>query len=117
MFGVVAHHHTVSWCVDFLQLAMLGMVLALVAEFRTNKNVFEQVAEQPFTVAGIFTLWIVASLVPILRGAPRRSNGKVKGLGNLLSVLSLQLVLFKCQDSLLCYSNVRTTLSGVLFKC
>jgi hypothetical protein len=57
------------------RLAMLGMVLALVAEFRTNKNVSEQVAEQPFTVAGIFTLWIVASLVPILRGAPRRSNG------------------------------------------
>lgn len=53
---------------------MLGVVAALVAEFTTNKNVFEQVKAYPGPIAATFLLWIVATLVPILRGAPRKGN-------------------------------------------
>ena len=53
---------------------MLGVVCALAAEFATNKNVFEQVQAYPGTIAFTFLLWIVASMVPILRGVPRKGN-------------------------------------------
>ncbi|DBA76268.1 hypothetical protein WJX77_003430 [Trebouxia sp. C0004] len=56
------------------RLAMLGVVAALAAEFTTNKNVFEQVKAYPGPIAATFLLWIVATLVPILRGTPRKGN-------------------------------------------
>lgn len=56
------------------RLAMLGVVAALVAEAATGKNVFQQVQAAPGPIAATFALWIVASLVPILRGEPRKGN-------------------------------------------
>ncbi|KAL0020615.1 hypothetical protein WJX77_012416 [Trebouxia sp. C0004] len=56
------------------RLAMLGVVAALAAEFTTNKNVFEQVKAYPGPIAATFLLWIVATLVPILKGTPRKGN-------------------------------------------
>jgi hypothetical protein len=53
---------------------MLGVVAALAAEFTTNKNVFEQVKAYPGPIAATFLLWTVATLVPILRGTPRKGN-------------------------------------------
>ena len=56
------------------RLAMLGVVAALAAEFATNKNVFQQIQAYPGPIAATFFVWIVATLVPILRGTPRRGN-------------------------------------------
>lgn len=56
------------------RLAMLGVVAALTAEVATNKNVFEQVQAYPGFIAFTFLLWITATLVPILRGTPRKGN-------------------------------------------
>ena len=53
---------------------MLGVVAALVAEAATGKNVFQQVQAAPGPIAATFALWIVASMVPILRGVPRKGN-------------------------------------------
>lgn len=53
---------------------MLGVVAALTAEVATNKNVFEQVQAYPGFIAFTFLLWITATLVPILRGTPRKGN-------------------------------------------
>jgi len=56
------------------RLAMLGVVSALALEFATGQNVFQQVEKYPGTIAFLSLLFIVATLVPILRGAPRRGN-------------------------------------------
>lgn len=53
---------------------MLGVVSALAAEVVTGKNTFQQVQAAPGPIAATFAIWIVASLVPILRGVPRRGN-------------------------------------------
>ena len=68
------------WClsltklVHLCRLAMLGVVSALALEFGTGKNVFQQVQARPGSVAFVSLLFIVATLVPILRGVPRRGN-------------------------------------------
>jgi hypothetical protein len=54
------------------RLAMLGFVAAVGAEAFTGRNVFEQVAYAPWTIAGTFLLFIIASLIPILKGVPRK---------------------------------------------
>lgn len=56
------------------RLAMLGVIAALVAEAATGKNVYQQVQAAPGPIAATFALWIVATMVPILRGVPRRGN-------------------------------------------
>lgn len=56
------------------RLAMLGVVAALALEFGTGKNVFQQVQARPGSIAFVSLLFIVATLVPILRGVPRRGN-------------------------------------------
>ncbi|KAL3161063.1 hypothetical protein ABBQ38_009446 [Trebouxia sp. C0009 RCD-2024] len=56
------------------RLAMLGVVSALALEFSTGKNVFQQVQARPGSIAFVSLLFIVATLVPILRGVPRRGN-------------------------------------------
>jgi len=66
------------------RLAMLGVVAALVAEVATGKNVFQQVQAAPGPIAATFALWIVASLVPILRGAPRKGNAVFTSGGEIL---------------------------------
>ena len=53
---------------------MLGVVSALVLEFSTGKNVFQQVQSYPGTIAFVSLLFIVATMVPILRGVPRKGN-------------------------------------------
>ena len=56
------------------RLAMLGLVAALTAEVATGKTVFQQSQAYPGVIAATFALWTVASLVPILRGVPRKGN-------------------------------------------
>lgn len=53
---------------------MLGVVSALALEFGTGKNVFQQIQSYPGTIAFVSLLFIVATLVPIVRGAPRKGN-------------------------------------------
>ena len=54
---------------------MLGVVAALVAEFTTGRNVFEQVQAAPGPIAGVFLLFTLATAVPVFKGVPRRGNG------------------------------------------
>lgn len=57
--------------------AMIGMLTAFGAEFATGDTVMAQVHQAPGAVAAAFATVIIASLIPILRGA----NLKVKGAG------------------------------------
>jgi len=56
------------------RLAMLGFVLAVGLEAITGKNVIEQVQSWPLATAAVFGTFIVASLIPILRGVPRKDG-------------------------------------------
>lgn len=60
------------------RLAMLGCVAALAAELTTQTTVFEQFSKTPGPIIGTFVLFSVASLIPILKGVPRR-GGKYWG--------------------------------------
>ena len=53
---------------------MIGFVLALVGEATTGRNVFQQVTHAPLAVASIFVLFTVATVVPVVRGVPRKGN-------------------------------------------
>ena len=63
-----------DYCLLLCRLAMLGLIAALTAEAATGKNVFQQAQAYPGFIAATFALWTVASLVPILRGVPRKGN-------------------------------------------
>ena len=53
---------------------MLGFVLAMVGEATTGRNVFQQISHAPLAVASIFVLFTVATVVPVVRGVPRKGN-------------------------------------------
>ena len=53
---------------------MLGVVSGLAAEKVSGLNVFQQVQSAPLAVAAAWAVFIVASLVPILRGQPRTNT-------------------------------------------
>lgn len=54
------------------RLAMLGVVIALAYEASTGMNIWEQVADHPWTVAMVFAVFMIASYVPILKGFTRK---------------------------------------------
>ena len=54
---------------------MLGVVAALLAEFTTGRNVFEQIQSAPGPIAGVFLRFTLATAVPVFKGVPRRGNG------------------------------------------
>ena len=56
------------------RLAMLGFVLAIFGEVTTGRNVFQQYAHAPFAVSSVFILFIIATIVPVVRGVPRKSG-------------------------------------------
>lgn len=62
------------------RLAMLGIIAALGSELATGRTVAEQVAIAPGAIAATFLLFIVASVVPVLRGAPRKGGKEWGGL-------------------------------------
>lgn len=62
------------------RLAMLGFVAALGYEIFSGKSIKVQFEEAPVLIAATFVLIIVASLVPITRGVPRRSATHFGGL-------------------------------------
>ena len=53
--------------VDPCRLAMLGFIAAVGAELATGRKVSQQVAIAPGPIAGVFLLFTVASLIPILK--------------------------------------------------
>ena len=53
---------------------MLGVVSALALEFTSGQNVFQQVQAYPRNIFLVSLLFIVATMVPILRGVPRKGN-------------------------------------------
>ena len=56
------------------RLAMLGFAAAVVVELTTGKNVIQQSEAAPVPIALISLLFVVASIIPIVRGVPRRGN-------------------------------------------
>lgn len=73
---------------------MLGFVLAVVVEATTGKNVIQQTQTEQLPIALVVITFIVASLVPIVRGVPRRGNSIFTAdaelwNGRLVSVLCL----------------------------
>lgn len=62
------------------RLAMLGFFAAVGSELATGRTVSEQVAFAPLAVAGTFLLFIVATMVPILRGEPRKGAAEWGGI-------------------------------------
>lgn len=57
------------------RLAMLGFALALFGEITTGRDIVSQVQNAPTFTVGTFALFIIASLVPILRGQQRKAFG------------------------------------------
>ena len=57
------------------RLAMLGVIAAVAAELGSGMNVFQQVQTAPVPIALTFLTLAVATIVPVLRGVPRRGNG------------------------------------------
>jgi hypothetical protein len=58
------------------RLAMLGFLAAMGAEFASQETVAQQVSEGPKAlIFGTFLLFIVASLVPILKGTKKEAFG------------------------------------------
>jgi hypothetical protein len=55
--------------------AMIGMLAAFGAELRTRHPVLEQVADGPVLVAAAFGIIILASVIPIIRGADLNISG------------------------------------------
>ena len=53
---------------------MLGFVAGVAVEAATGLNVIEQSKAAPGPIAAISALFIVASIIPIVRGVPRRGN-------------------------------------------
>ena len=53
---------------------MLGFVAAVAVEAATGKNVIQQAQAAPLPIAAISILFIVASIIPIVRGVPRKGN-------------------------------------------
>lgn len=53
---------------------MLGFAAAVVVELTTGKNVIQQSEAAPVPIALISLLFVVASIIPIVRGVPRRGN-------------------------------------------
>ena len=53
---------------------MLGFFAALIAEYNTGLNVFQQVKAAPLPIAGVFLLITAATTIPVVRGFPRRGN-------------------------------------------
>ncbi|DBA69829.1 hypothetical protein WJX79_008709 [Trebouxia sp. C0005] len=56
------------------RLAMLGFVAAVAVEAATGRNVIQQAQAAPVPIALISLTFVVASIVPIVRGVPRRGN-------------------------------------------
>jgi len=62
------------------RLAMLGFVAAVGSELATGRTVSQQVAFAPLAVAGTFLLFIVATMIPILKGVPRKGAAEWGGI-------------------------------------
>lgn len=57
------------------RLAMIGCTTAIAAELATGTTVAQQVSNAPLLIAGVGVLFIVASLIPMVKGVPRKGNG------------------------------------------
>ena len=53
---------------------MLGFAAAVIVEATTGQNVIQQAQAAPVPIALISLTFIVASIVPIVRGVPRKGN-------------------------------------------
>jgi len=55
--------------------AMLGMLLAFIKELTTGQPVAEQLKAQPVPIAATFVIIIIASVIPVIRGADLDRKG------------------------------------------
>ena len=78
---------------------MLGFAAAVLVENATGKNVIQQTQSEQLPILAVVVTFIVASLVPIVRGVPRKGNSIFTAdaelwNGRLVSLISL--VSLKC---------------------
>jgi len=62
------------------RLAMLGFIAALGAELATGQTIFQQFEAAPKAIVATFALFAVATLIPIVRGVPRKDAKEFGGL-------------------------------------
>lgn len=87
---------------------MLGFVAAVLVEHATGKNVIQQTQTEQFPIAVIVITFIIASLVPIVRGVPRKGN----------SIFTADAELWNGRlVSLLVYTNLPVRLCSPLTGC
>lgn len=53
---------------------MLGFAAAVLVENATGKNVIQQTQSEQLPIVLVVVTFIIASLVPIVRGVPRKGN-------------------------------------------
>lgn len=73
---------------------MLGFAAAVLVENSTGKNVIQQTQSEQLPVLIVVVTFVVASLVPIVRGVPRKGNSIFTAdaelwNGRLVSLISL----------------------------
>lgn len=62
------------------RLSMVAVVSAIAAELVTGKTIVEQFQLAPVPIVGISSLFVIATLIPILKGVPRKDAAEFGGI-------------------------------------
>lgn len=62
------------------RLSMVAVIAAVAAELVTGKTIVEQFQLAPVPIIGISSLFVVATLIPILKGVPRKDAAEFGGI-------------------------------------
>lgn len=62
------------------RLAMLGFTAAMAAECTSQETFVQQFADAPGTILAVSTLFIIASIIPIVRGCAVTDDGGGEGV-------------------------------------
>ncbi len=83
----VASHNHLAVCAEAMspgglvpeitngRAAMAGMLIAFIKELTTGKPVAEQLKSQPVPIVATFVIIIIASIIPVVRGADLDRKG------------------------------------------
>jgi len=62
------------------RLSMVAVIAAIAAELATGKTIVQQFQQAPVPIVGISALFVVASLIPIVKGVPRKDAAEFGGV-------------------------------------
>lgn len=62
------------------RLSMVAVIAAVAAELATGKTIVEQFQLAPVPIIGMSSLFIIATLIPILKGVPRKDAAEFGGI-------------------------------------